>query len=76
MCSRLTREQWPVSIHTCSIHIHDVHALGNCLSGLICTSCFSHCFYSSFVRPEVLEQLVKLVTLEPEDDAEDKVKFK
>jgi hypothetical protein len=29
-----------------------------------------------FVRPEILEQLVKLITLEPEDDAEDKVKFK
>jgi hypothetical protein len=28
------------------------------------------------VRPEILEQLVKLVTLEPEHDAEDKVKFK
>ena len=28
------------------------------------------------MRPEILEQLVKLVTLEPEEDAEDKVKFK
>ncbi|CAI8032066.1 Serine/threonine-protein phosphatase 6 regulatory subunit 2 [Geodia barretti] len=28
-----------------------------------------------FLRPEILEQLVKMVTLEPEHDAEDKVKF-
>ena len=31
---------------------------------------------TSFVRPEILEELVKLVTLEPEENAEDKVKFK
>lgn len=30
----------------------------------------------SFVRPDILEQLVKMITLEPEEDAEDKVKFK
>ena len=44
---------------------------------------FSHSIYIlivwflySFVQPEILEQLVKLVTLKPDDDAEDKVKFK
>ena len=33
-------------------------------------------FLYSFVRPDILEQLVKLVTLEPEENVEDKVKFK
>ena len=40
-----------------------------CLYVCICCLC-------SFVRPEILEQLVKMITLEPEEDAEDKVKFK
>ena len=29
-----------------------------------------------FRSPDILEQLVKLVTLEPEENVEDKVKFK
>ena len=45
--------------------------------GVIFCSAFNALFCAfSFVRPEILEQLVRLVTLEPEEDAEDKVKFK
>ena len=45
------------------------------VGSMVCTKYWvtKHC---SFVRPEILEQLVRMVTLEPDEDAEDKVKFK
>ena len=32
--------------------------------------------HTSFIRPEILEQLIKMIAKEPEEDVEDKVKFK
>ena len=53
-------------VHACIIYTHVQASVIHSLVGLS----------DSFVRPEILEQLVRMVTLEPDKDAEDKVKFK
>ena len=58
-----------VCVHACiSVCIH-THVQASVIHSLVGLS-------DSFVRPEILEQLVRMVTLEPDKDAEDKVKFK
>ena len=61
-------------VYNISMHVNSYTSYRATCNIKVVISCMY--VHSSFVRPEILEQLVKLITLEPEENAEDKVKFK